>query len=116
MSANSRGLHPQNLDQEILQFAESPPINDQDYLDLLFLLRCSKLEFPKYNGDVNPITWLYRCDSFFDVHKVSNKNRVIMARLSLEEDTQLRYQTLKQDQPVITWEELWKKSISDLVL
>lgn len=78
-------------------------------LDLLFPLRYLKLEFAKYNGSLDTIIWLCQYDQFFDVHNVSDMDRVMMASLNLKDNAQPQFQPLKQGYPQMSWEQFKEK-------
>ncbi|XP_042487967.1 uncharacterized protein LOC122068169 [Macadamia integrifolia] len=70
-----------------------------------------KLDFPKYNGEEDPTSWVCRADQFFEYHRTPVEERVPLASWNLEGDAQLWYQLLKDenDNAPITWQEFKKE-------
>jgi hypothetical protein len=46
-----------------------------------------KLEFPKYDGNRDPVPWLNRCERYFHVRRTPETQRVYFASFYLLDDT-----------------------------
>ncbi|KAK0581463.1 hypothetical protein LWI29_014052 [Acer saccharum] len=64
-----------------------------------------KLDFPKYDGRVDPISWVYRAEQYFSMHGIPNSDRVTLAAFHLEGDAQLWFQLLRQEIIYVSWDE-----------
>ncbi|CAL5416547.1 unnamed protein product [Camellia sinensis] len=69
-----------------------------------YLPKTVKLDFPRFNGIEEPMSWVCRAEQFFDFHQTFKANRVPLASFNLEDDAQLWYQLLKEETPIISWE------------
>ncbi|KAK1373085.1 hypothetical protein POM88_029278 [Heracleum sosnowskyi] len=76
-------------------------LNSSSYL----LPKTMTLDFPRFNGVEDPTSWLCRAEQFFEIHGTPSQERVPLASFNLEGEAQLWYQLLKQEKPVISWEE-----------
>jgi len=63
-----------------------------------------KLEFPTYDGTVDPLNWLNQCDQFFRGQRTPTTNRTWLASYHLREGAQTWYYALEQDEGMPTWE------------
>lgn len=68
-----------------------------------YLPRLVKLEFPRYNGEDDPTSWICRADQFFSFHQTPEEDRVPLASFNLEGDAQLWFQLMKEEHTVVTW-------------
>ncbi|KAK3035596.1 hypothetical protein RJ639_033188 [Escallonia herrerae] len=68
-----------------------------------YLPKMVKLDFPKFNGDEDPTSWVCRADQFFDFHQTPDEEKVPLASFNLEGDAQVWYQLIKEEQGVISW-------------
>jgi hypothetical protein len=48
------------------------------------LHRPPKIQFPSFDGESDPLTWLNKCDNYFRGHRVSEDEKVWMASLHLD--------------------------------
>ncbi|XP_043725863.1 uncharacterized protein LOC122672458 [Telopea speciosissima] len=68
-----------------------------------YLPKIVKLDFPRYNGGDDTITWIYRVEQFFAFHQTPEEERVALASFHLEGEAQLWYQLYKQSDGGVTW-------------
>jgi hypothetical protein len=66
--------------------------------------RFSKLEFPSYDGFVDPLNWLRRCEQFFRGQQTAPADRVWLASYHLKGVAQTWYYALEIDKGVPTWD------------
>lgn len=71
-----------------------------------YLPRLVKLEFPRYNGEEDPTSWICRADQFFNFHQTAEEDRVPLASFNMEGDAQLWYQILKKKRTQVSWDEI----------
>ncbi|KAG6495596.1 hypothetical protein ZIOFF_043422 [Zingiber officinale] len=71
-----------------------------------YIPRYSKLDFPRYDGESDPLGWLNRCDHFFLHQRTLEEEKVGLASFHLEGDGQLWFIKLERDRPHIQWEEV----------
>jgi hypothetical protein len=64
-----------------------------------------KLEFPKFNGDEDPTTWVCRAEQFFRFQETSEEERTALASFHLEGEAQLWFQILLREGQDIGWAE-----------
>jgi hypothetical protein len=69
------------------------------------LPRYSRLEFPLYDGKIDPFAWLSRCDHFFRHQYIPEEEKVEIASYHLDEDAQVWFLKLDRDRPGISWED-----------
>lgn len=69
-------------------------------------LKGSKLSFPKFDGSKDPISWFSRAEKFFKLHNVHEDLQVELASFHLEEDAQIWFDMLQQNQELNSWEQL----------
>lgn len=62
-----------------------------------------KLRFPRYDGNTDPVTWLYKVEQFFHAHRTPNDERVWYASLYMEGAAQDWYYRLEQNHGAPTW-------------
>ncbi|KAJ7949917.1 Organic solute transporter Ost-alpha [Quillaja saponaria] len=60
-----------------------------------FLNSKMKLDFPRYNGEADPTSWLCRAEQFFLLYETAVMECIAIASFHLENDAQLWYQILK---------------------
>lgn len=65
--------------------------------------RFTKLDFPRFNGTVDPIVWLSYCDNFFHHQRTPEEEKLIIASFHLDVDAQLWFFKLQRDIPNISW-------------
>lgn len=58
----------------------------------------SKLEFPTYDGSVDPLNWLNQCDQFFRGQRTLASERTWLASYHLREAAQMWYYALEKDE------------------
>lgn len=69
-------------------------------------LKGSTMNFPKYDGTKDPVSWFSRCKKYFALHKIREHSRVPLASFHLEEDAQIWFDTMQNDQLIENWQEL----------
>ncbi|CAL5370639.1 unnamed protein product [Camellia sinensis] len=70
-----------------------------------YLPKTVKLDFPCFNGIENPTSWVCWAEQFYYFHQTPEADRVPLASFNLEDDAQLWYQLLKEETPIISWED-----------
>ncbi|KAL5765374.1 hypothetical protein ACOSP7_015991 [Xanthoceras sorbifolium] len=73
--------------------------------------RLIKLEFPHFCGKEDTTRWLYRVEQFFNFHHTPEDECVALASFHLEGDSQLWYQTLKQEKGELQWQDFSDGSV-----
>jgi hypothetical protein len=68
--------------------------------------RYFKMEFPTYDGEVDPLSWLNRCDLFFDAQRTAEADKVGIASFHLVGDAQLWYGQYKDAHGTPSWRQL----------
>ncbi|XP_010264784.1 PREDICTED: uncharacterized protein LOC104602705 [Nelumbo nucifera] len=63
----------------------------------------SRLEFPSYNGNGDPLGWLHRCEQFFRNQRTDDRDKVSLAAFHLTEEAQLWFYRLEQEEPGLGW-------------
>jgi hypothetical protein len=63
-----------------------------------------KLEFPTYDGTVDPLNWLNQCDQFFRGQRTPAANRTWLASYHLRGGAQTWYYALEHDEGMPSWE------------
>jgi hypothetical protein len=64
------------------------------------------MEFPTYDGEVDPLSWLNRCDLFFDAQRTAEADKVGIASFHLVGDAQLWYGQYKDAHGTPSWRQL----------
>ncbi|KAL4186481.1 hypothetical protein AMTRI_Chr09g14350 [Amborella trichopoda] len=64
-----------------------------------------KLDFPKFNGEEDPTSYVCRVVQFFEFHHTPEEDRVPLASFNLEGDAQLWYQLMKEEGGIASWYE-----------
>ena len=67
-------------------------------------LKFYKLEFPTYDGGVDPLNWLNHCEQFFRGQRTVALDRTWLASYHLWGTTQTWYYALEQDEVMPAWE------------
>jgi hypothetical protein len=67
-----------------------------------------KLEFPKFDGNGDPLPWLNRCEHYFHVHRTPDHQRVPFAAFYLLDDVQLWFHRMVLNGSQLTWEQFVK--------
>jgi hypothetical protein len=67
--------------------------------------RYHKLSFPSYDGKVDPLGWLNKCERFFRAQHTPNADRVWLASYHLNDTTQQWYVVLERDTGEPDWDE-----------
>ncbi|KAL4192222.1 hypothetical protein AMTRI_Chr06g192850 [Amborella trichopoda] len=62
-----------------------------------FVPKLVKLDFPRFNGNEDMMSWTCRVEQFVQFHQTPEKKRVALASFHLEGDAQLWYQIFKQE-------------------
>jgi len=68
--------------------------------------KLTKLDFPRYNGEDHPTSWICRVEQFFEFQRTEPHEKILMAAYHLEGDAQMWYQLIREDDEVMTWESL----------
>jgi len=63
-----------------------------------------KLEFPTYDGSVDPLNWLNQCEQFFRGQQTMASQRTWLASYHMKGAAQTWYYTLEQDEGMPPWE------------
>jgi hypothetical protein len=63
-----------------------------------------KLEFPTYDGSVDPLNWLNQCEQFFRGQQTPILARMWLASYHLHDAMQTWYYALEQDEEMPPWE------------
>jgi hypothetical protein len=66
--------------------------------------RFYKLDFPTFDGAVNPLNWLHQCEQFFRSQRTLASDHTWLASYHLRGASQTRYYTLEHDEGMPTWE------------
>jgi hypothetical protein len=53
-----------------------------------------KLDFPQFNGEEDPTSWVYRAEQFFRFQGTSEEDKAALASFHLEGEAQLWFQIL----------------------
>ncbi|KAH0706378.1 hypothetical protein KY285_010880 [Solanum tuberosum] len=64
-----------------------------------FIPRYTKLDFPRFTGQGDPLGWLNRCDHFFRHQQTPDEEKVSLASFHLEGNAQLWFLQLETDLP-----------------
>ncbi|KZV15507.1 hypothetical protein F511_38611 [Dorcoceras hygrometricum] len=70
----------------------------------LFIPKYSRLDFPTYDGSIDPLSWISRCEHFFRHQCTPEDQRVGLASSHLQGDAQIWFLKLERDRPNLTWE------------
>ncbi|CAO2161375.1 unnamed protein product [Urochloa humidicola] len=62
-----------------------------------------KLDFPKYSGKDDPLPFLNRCEAYFQLGRIMEEEKVLMAALHLEDMAQLWYMRVSQEEGTPSW-------------
>jgi hypothetical protein len=66
--------------------------------------RFQKMDFPRYDGKSDPLIFINRCELYFHQHRIMEEENVWMASYNLEDDAQLWYIQIQEDEGGIpTW-------------
>jgi hypothetical protein len=66
--------------------------------------RFYKLDFPTFDGPVDPLNWLNQCEQFFYGQRTLASDRTWLASYHLRGATQTWYYALERDEGMLTWE------------
>lgn len=59
----------------------------------------TKLDFPTFDGSINPLSWLHRCNQFFLNQRTQEGDKVGLAAFHLTSEAQLWfYKLIKRNQ------------------
>ena len=64
------------------------------------------MNFPKYDGSCDPLSWFSRCEKYFELHHVRENLKVKLASFHLEGDSQIWFDMLRETRDHISWEDL----------
>ncbi|OMO79271.1 reverse transcriptase [Corchorus capsularis] len=70
-----------------------------------FVPKYTKLDFPKYDGSIDPLSWINKCEHFFRHQNTPAEEKVGLASFYLKGDAQLWFLKVERDRPSITWDE-----------
>jgi hypothetical protein len=68
--------------------------------------KVTKLDFPKYNGQEDPTSWICQVLQYFDFKQIEEREKLPLAAYHLEGESQMWYQLFKDSEEVITWDAL----------
>jgi hypothetical protein len=68
--------------------------------------KSNKLNFPRYDGDEDPTSWICRVEQFFDYQQTEDEEKLPLAAYHLEGAAQMWYQLFKEDEESPSWENL----------
>ncbi|XP_059441736.1 uncharacterized protein LOC132174039 [Corylus avellana] len=68
--------------------------------------KIAKLDFPKYNGEIDPTSWICRVEQFFEFKQIEDEEKLPLAAYHLESEAQMWYQLFKESEEFLTWESL----------
>lgn len=60
-------------------------------------------EFPRYDGKSDPLIFINKCESFFVQQRIMVEERVWMASYNLQDEAQLWYMQVQEDEGTPTW-------------
>lgn len=69
------------------------------------ILKFTKLDFPPFNGQEDPLRWLSRCEHFFRHQQTPEEENVSLTSFHLEGNAQLWFLQMKVDTPQPSWDE-----------
>ncbi|WMV32036.1 hypothetical protein MTR67_025421 [Solanum verrucosum] len=67
--------------------------------------RYTKLDFPRFNGQEDPLGWLNICEHFFRHQQTLKEEKVGLASFHLEGNAQLWFLQLETDLPQLSWDD-----------
>ena len=73
-----------------------------------FVLRYTKLEFPRYDGSIDPLSGIHKCEHFFAHQNTNEGDKVSLAFFHLKGVAQLWLIKVKRGQINLSWEEFTK--------
>lgn len=73
-----------------------------------------RLEMSIFKGD-HPDSWVYRAEHYFEIHELTNEEKIKVAIISFDHDSVDWYRWSNNRKPIWTWEELKKGSISSRI-
>ena len=62
-----------------------------------------KMDFPKYDGTKDPLTFINRCESYFHQQRIMEEEKVWMASYNLDDEAQLWYMQVQTDEGTPSW-------------
>ncbi|XP_015630184.1 uncharacterized protein [Oryza sativa Japonica Group] len=65
--------------------------------------RFQKMDFPRYDGKSDPLTFLNWCESYFHQQRIMDEEKVWMASYNLEDGAQLWYMQVQADEGKPSW-------------
>jgi hypothetical protein len=65
--------------------------------------RFQKLDFPHYDGKIDPMLFINKCESYFRQQRTMTEERVWMVSYNLEDVAQLWYIQLQEDEGTPSW-------------
>jgi hypothetical protein len=69
--------------------------------------RYFKLDFPRFDGKENPLSWLSRCEQYFQAQKTEASFKIWLASFHLDGDAFHWYAHLERSRGVPSWEEFY---------
>ncbi|KAG6522290.1 hypothetical protein ZIOFF_019428 [Zingiber officinale] len=67
--------------------------------------RYSKMEFPTYSGEGDPLSWVKRCEKFFTNQRTTEADKVGLVAFHMVGEAQLWFDQVEQEEPEITWKQ-----------
>jgi hypothetical protein len=68
--------------------------------------RFQKMDFPRYDGKSDPLTFINCCESYFHQQRIMEEEKVWMASYNLEDGAQLWYMQVQTDEGTPSWRRL----------
>lgn len=84
----------------------SGPNNREFRDDLRNSFHCPKLNFPRYDSEVDPLPWLYHCESYFRGTRIMAVEQVWLASLHMDGAATEWYYALEHDYGMLPWTRL----------
>ena len=68
----------------------------------LYLPKIVKVDFPRYEGKMDPTIRLCKAEQFFELHQISATERVPLASFHMDGEANLWYQLLRQELSIVS--------------
>lgn len=81
-------------------------------MDPRLISHVGHLKFRRYNGKKDPVIWLWKCEQYFELYSIPEKNKAPLTSYHLHDEVQLWYQLDEKEHLVITWQEFKEEVLS----